>query len=593
MINKKALTLFLFLLCINSNATEIKKIFDFLSNEEISYADNYKELNNVKINFSDEVDVFYPSFTGLKNMQIQSKINNNIQNIAFNQLESDSFLVNLFINMRENLAVFFQINGKEEDQLGIYDINIQKFTPSVSDVNVRFISFFKSVVCVEFDFTYKAAYQNYNIDEKFHYIEIYYFNTITGNMYRSKDVFNKSFEQKINDVLKQRAQQSITQAIISNDNDDYDREKTASNDNKNEQTINNFLWINQGYLLPTAFSFAYYIPDFKPSTLQTRGNSMCLYFTLNELKNYLNPKGPYAALIKYSLPDFTNLQNQNKPYINSYQYTSDKPIDVIEVDSIHIVRKIHKISKTRYQVITDKDGTKKKTNISKKVIEYQEDGNLQSIKQYDVDDKLLNKTMFYYVNNNLVKKESYDKENLISIEEFVYDKYNNLLEHKIINADFSPKIESQNYYYAENFFLKEISSFRTITYTSHFKYFINNKGLIDNDICTHGAMLSENRNYYKYDANNRLLAIIDEKQKALNYVYDNQGKLLSCSVGAFFEYTYDSNNLIKEVRSSNNTKFIRETEYNDRKDPIRVEENRIEYNECRATIVCEFNYEYK
>ncbi len=196
-------------------------INDLLNDKTYTYTTKYMVLKNSKWNFYREIDIEYPVINGLPDSVITKKINKRFKQILIEQIESDSFKIKLFHDLKKRLDTYFTNNGYIKDRLGIYRDNEFKFTPDILEIEFRFLSCYKSVVAFAAIFRYKSQFQDYVLEEDLNYFEVYYFNLRNGKEYKPSDVFKKTSEKDINALIENGVKKNIENIEIKLEQYDY------------------------------------------------------------------------------------------------------------------------------------------------------------------------------------------------------------------------------------------------------------------------------------------------------------------------------------------------------------------------------------
>ena len=587
------LILFVYLLLIShlASAQDKHKIIDVLNNQVILYENEYDELKNSKMNFYDEIDVEYPILKDLKDSLVQKKINKRIKNIIVNQIETDSFRVKLFINLKQNLDVFFAINGKTHDELGEYRINELKFAPNIKDISYSFLTYFKNIICINIDYKYDTQLSDYKVDEDFHYYETYYYNLSTGKEYRPKDVFNRLYQKELSEKIREYVKKEMENVAIDEiiPEEQYDSE--VSNEKQTEvieKTLTNFDINRAGIPYLKAFSFAYYIPTWSACSRNIGGLETEVRFTIEEIKKYLNPTGPFGFLIQTHLKESNIIKNQNTNQIN--HYISNYPqIFAFEFDSVSVTGNIKSITINKVIDKYIKDNVTEKQESLFKKINYQKDGVIKSVTSR-------NQTIQFDFNNNrqLLKKVYIDNNKVIRVEDFKYDKNGNLIFHA--NSPIDDVKEIRHFFYGDNFYIEE--NYNGAFENNYYKYSLDKNGLIVKKETISGA---ESSNYsesvFKYDQNNKLLLRYNPNENSLSglvYVYDKNGNLLTYEYDSgryLTEYKYDQNNnmILITQYDSKRVNSVKNIEYDIHKKPIKIEISGNSNSENQVYVVI---YEY-
>lgn len=581
-------TILFFLINLSISANDV--FYDLFSNEELTFIGKIRTIPKLK--FHKNVYIQYLNFTGIRDTNVQTEINKAIESIAFKQLDSDSFNIKLFNSMRESLSVYYKLNpNKYKSDVNINDI--QEISQQIKDLQVdtEIISYFNSIVCIGFNYNYYCNIKNKNSapDTNFSYYEVYYFNIKTGEIFSQDDVFTPSFEENLNNFIKE--------FII-------DNTRKKNNAFPLEKEPINFSFIKQGVFFPTSFSFGFYIPSYKYITLLNDGQRMYFHIALNEIQKYLNPNGPYGFLMSFPFTTKTNLKNLNNPYLTESDYNINDynpienyienylPIDVRKVDSIKIKRKIKQI--TLYHIIVNnKTDTVK---FKSKAIKYDNNGNIKGVYYYSNNGRIKSKKLYYFDEINLIRinyyqprliyRDPYWFPNRLSyIEEFKYDNNNNLLEKKKTDIKDNTNVQYHKYYYSKDSYWEEAYAclFDYSPRSICIKYNLNEQGLINSVLFIRGSFLEDSITSH-FNSNRKILSITNKKLNNSYLSYDENENLISYKNNQTnYIYIYDFNSNLTQAYSKKNYNV----KYNKKNDPILIEEK---FNDKSYIYILEYNY---
>ena len=549
--NKKALVLLLTTaLFSHIMANNSGIIYDCLNKKHFRYKSLYFELKNSKINFYDELTFHIPVIEELKDSLLQKKLNRRFKHLLKDQVNSDSFKT--LINTHCMASVKAYIKNEVNDYLGEFRENLNRFTPELQDIKFRFLSYFNDIVVFQAIFQYKAQYQRLKI-ENLEYIQTYYFSFKTGQEYPKESVLNTSKTKEINLFIEQKAKLFFDKykliAIPDNDNENYYHQSYLESKQKKPE-LSEFTVTDNGFIYPKVFSFAYYISSEESCLKNVDGNDLELRLSLDEIKPFLNPNGPYGFLMSYQLEQSPKKIAFQKPrYLNELkQNYFINPITIAFDNEIPLqlkpgIRKVVLSSRYAYQ-----DSFTKNQDF-----EYNEKGYLVTKNTY-IGQKISNQlALSYNEKNQIVKQMNFENKRLLEATDYTYDKQGNL-----VQVDFSQDLEFD---YSEYLF--------NIGNQCFIEKYTLSDGKIDNQCIrksyTDSGILLDyminnseynSSNYYTYDSSKRLIAVQSNVKIEYPYTgryrfftYNQAGQLISSETeDDITYYTYNAQNqLIKEM----------------------------------------------
>ena len=409
--------------------------------------------------------------------------------------------------------------------------------------------------------SYKVVDRNLDIDEEFYSYRLFYFNVLNGKEYKPTDVFKKSAEKQINQLIEKKVKEKLNQvdfkelraALLDLDEEEgvevefYKGVKNAL-PFKN-RGLENFSVLKEGFSFPKAFSMAYYIPAWSKCTQNIFGMNMEFRLTFDEIRKYLNPEGPFASLIRFQLRKDTELKNKNQP---TYKQERNEPeFTWTENIPIKISDNLKKITIKLFNTPSDMADTTKGRNFVE--IEYYKNGNLKEVNEIQSKQS----TLFTYDNTGrIIKKVKFRNGKILESFEFIYDEKGNVIELTRITED--QYIESTFYHYEQNRMLEEhynFSNFYEEFSESYEQKTFTESGLLKQQTYySIGDGNGVSANEYEYDKNKRLLLSYSSSKENPDYayyVYDESGNLITKDFDRgshLIEYQYDKrNNLIKQT----------------------------------------------
>lgn len=577
------------ILSLNLSAANEIKLVDFVANKVINCVQFYDELKNEKLNFKDEIDVQYFELKSLQDKKVQDKINAHIKLIAKEQIEQDSFYIKLYGSMRVFLDKYYSVNKNEEDALGMYEFDAQRFTPRIEDVEAIPVSLSKDVLCVNFRYKYSASYNNQEHD--IIYSEIYYYNTQNGKIYLPKDVFSKGMDKKVSAVLNKKLddykKQLLKKATNAKRDEDHQEDKSHRDSNLKVE-------LSDGYLFPTAYSFVYYIPSNAHIAVENDCESISLYFSPSEVKELLNSIGPYAQQSKTILS--TQLKNLNTVFL--YKNLNSNYSTIFPEDSLFIKRRIKTISITQTQLPRRDESEQKSRVIDTRKLSYSDKGILLKSEQFNDQGELKSYKNFIYNNNLLLRVESFSNGTLSRLENYTYDNNNNLTELRVLTGNEINNIHATLYFYNNNQIITEEHAVNSSERKALRIITVNNKGQNLSITGSNGAVGFQKRSElsYKYDERGNQIASIEEDKLKEYSVYDTQGKMIArTSNDDLQQILYDAKDRIATKiigRIGTQDERVITYEYNEHNDPIRISHTSYAYDSAQNTTEFSITYEY-
>ncbi|MEO7873538.1 MAG: hypothetical protein ABIT08_13200 [Bacteroidia bacterium] len=558
---------------------------DFLNGTEVYFKSEYSEIDIQKLNLYDKIEVQYLRLVDLPNIKKQFTINERLKSICTDQLNSPEFLSALHVHMKKSLEGYQRFNGNIATLLGLFSAEQLNFSPVLKKVQSHVISLCKNTLTVEIIFNYETVYQSYKSSEDFNFIQIYYFDVTSGNEWNNDDVFSADEKQNFTRALNEKAKQQYTSYlnVLSQTEEIFDEPEP--------DYTNNELNPADGFAYFNGFQIGFYFFPYHLNSSFYRGNSVTLSFSVDELKQFLNKKGPYASLIKSKTDSKTVLKNMNQPAYEGLNSVSEVYIkyfdglsDFVGTDKFKTVI-IYRINKNK-----TKDGLLKADTSEIKKLEMNARGKLVSYCQSDRGDCNYRYVIKYNDSGKVIKTATYRNKKLTSAVDYVYDENGNVIS----------KTTSENNFYDENGnSYKRVAAANLIVDEELLYYYGSNEikisfplnennilqyRLLNNDqVVIESKTSPSNSKYfdkwtYKYNSNRKLLAKISSgitlsNNTYLNYNPEGQLSTYETNNGELLrEYTYDKHgNMIKEVRSSRDKMFEKRiVEYDENNLPVKV-----------------------
>ncbi len=319
-------------------------------------------------------------------------------------------------------------------------------------------------------------------------------------------------------------------------------------------------------------NFYYIMPAFQPCHHFNDGESLHFSFSLDELKKYINPSGPYGFLLKLNIESNSDILktvnqiNQN----NNLLYQSWSNINQLELKPNDAVKKVNLYSmnqnynqlmyygnKTvldtnRYvlkQTLTFNKGkliSKIEREIDtfqnkKWIYEYNEHGDIKSI-SHSQNNYIHSMHSFHYnLNRQLIK------ETLIENNQFSFEKHYLYL-NKVLHVNHTYKNSENefNAYYYKN--TQQIDSIQIIN-DNYFTEKTLRYDSVGNHILTYDKFTKEFQ-YFLFE--DRLIKTIGNGNEIIDFVYNLEGKLIEKmnQEGGFETMEYDKKGRLLRIKNN-------------------------------------------
>ena len=550
---------------LNANAQNV--VSDLLNGKNLEFERKYTELNKMDIN--------YPIIKGLKDTVVQKKLNTRFKQIFVDQIDADSFRFSLFQEVNNTMAIYNSILEHGKLIQNPNEQTDENHTPphKIESVDFVFVSYLNATLSMMQVIEYKVEDRNSNIDDEFYSYKLFYFNVLNGKEYKPADVFKKSAEKQINQLIEKKVKEKLNQvdfkelrATLLDLDEEEDVEVEFYKGVKNalsfkNRGLENFSAFKEGFAFPKVFSMAFYIPAWSTCTQNIYGMNMEVRLTFDEIRNFLNPEGPFASLISYQLSNETQLKNQNQP---TYKKERNEPeLNWTENVPLKISNKLKKITIKQYDNPSDKaDTTKGKTY---KEINYDKNGYLTEVAE------LQSKTNTVFTYNNagkIIKKVKFRNKKMIARMDYQYEERGNVKE--LTSTEEKQYIATTFYHYEQNRMLEErykFSNFYEEFSDSYEQKTFTESGLLkQQNYYGIGPGKGASAYEYEYDKNKRLVLSYStnkENPDYAYYVYDEKGNLIAKDFDKgsdLIESQYDnSNNLIKQTHYQSRNIIERKT----------------------------------
>lgn len=604
-----------------SQAKDHQFVFDLINNQSYAYQQKYTKLIDNKWNFYESVGVTYPYFTGLKDTHIERKVNNRIKYLMLEQVRTEEFKVKLFNHLNEVMDTYLELYNKKVDRLGYYRDNQYKFTPDLEDIEYQFVSCFDHVVAMVVQFEYSTSYKNKKVLDNISYYQIFYFDLESGKEFTANQVFLPSERKNIENLVVEESQKNmayidrgyIREKVFGESRDyqssryDYygrNRPYETVIEPKFEEGLDTFKTglidfnLNEnGFTFFKAFSLSYFIPAYQACTKQMFGYSLEVRLTLDQVKPYLNPYGPYGGLVRLKLPDRVSYKNMHNPLSKDPYNGQMVSLGVYDNMPYHIDDTlVTLVRETRPTSRKDKNGEWIDTSEIVRELVYQ-NGKLSELRTFS-NSKVYARLYFTYDSlGNLIKSTKEQRGELQSSTDYFYDSQNNLL--KMMVSDYRKPIVKYFYGYFDDFILEErygTASYREKINYRYTKKYLNEFDMMDSSYYT--PVTKHSKFYYSYGDQGQLLYMyrnLKSPEERSNYVYDSLGRLISYEYdkGRYLNYwQYDSTGRIVKhvVMSSFQVQQDHQLIYDEKGHLIRVETLRLHSNNRPYIKMYEYLY---
>ena len=293
-----------------TNASFNHIIPNFLDNGAIEFTMSQATVRKSAKGIFEELIVQYPQLVTLDNDAVQTNINLKIKSMMFDQVSKDSFRIALIKDMSHRLDVYFSSLPEALDEYkknGAYRLAIKPnfwrstTNPDIS-VFVSHIDYAFTPVCGDvITFITKVHYVPMLAKEllnvNFVYYEVIYFNTIDGTIYTTQDVFNKDKFAALNSLAQTKFENSVDGLDINRVESTISDYARARTEKMSKGMLHEFSVDSSGFAAMKMYSIAFVIPPLSNSTKLINGCGVAIRFSFAEIAPYLNPNGPYKALI--------------------------------------------------------------------------------------------------------------------------------------------------------------------------------------------------------------------------------------------------------------------------------------------------------
>ena len=533
------------------------EVHDVLNNKKVTYKSKYQTLNNSKINFYEELDVSIPILIDLKDSVIQKKINKRFETILVSQLDSDSFKLKINDHCKESVHMYLNNDDEAVDDLGLYQDNETRFSPELTDIKHRFLSYYNGILVFQAVFKYQAVYNRFKIN-KFEYTQTYYINVNTGKEYNTASIYKLSSIKQFNELLEKKISLKLNNYVLQNQkmkqdpSNFYDDASVEYAQSKKPMKVSGFSALKNGYIFPKIFSFSYYIPQWQSCMYNTGGLDAEIRLTFEEIKPFLNPNGPYGAFLN------TEAQNNN----NTFIFQNDNTI------SAHILPHInYKINvpfleetpkfypkKIKTVIIKQKDrNAKNDTLLPYREILMSKSGQVLEKINFSSGKKYNSESYLFDSLGQLIKISKFKKEVLAEATDITYNTKGNIL--TSTNTS-NPTNDQTNYFYYYNnkCYFEIYAVFNGKTDIEYNLYSFTDSGYLSDNY--HYDQSGSSHDHHYLFKNNKILCVTsglmkNAPEEGFHFVYNDSGLLVSIEHEDDQSYIYEYDNkdrIVSETR---------------------------------------------
>lgn len=532
------------------------EVHDVLNNKKVTYKSKYLYLNNSKINFYEELDMSIPILIDLKDSNIQKKINKRFENILVTQLESDSFKLKINDHCKESVHMYLNNRDEDYDDLGLYQDNESRFSPELTDIRHRFLSYYNGILVFQAVFKYQAVYNRFKIN-KFEYTQTYYINVNTGKEYNASSIYKLSSIKQFNELLEKKISIKLNNYVQQNQkmkqdpSDFYEDAAIEYAQSKKPMKVSGFSALKNGYIFPKIFSFSYHIPQWQSCMYNTGGLDAEIRLTFEEIKPFINPNGPYGSLLNTETP------NGNNKFI----FSDDNTISAYNLPHVNYKINVPFLEETpkfypkniKTVIIKQKDRhSSKDTIIPFREILMSKSGQVVEKINFSSGKKYHSESYLFDSLGQLIKISKFNKEVLTEATDITYNAKGNLLTSTITN---NPTNDQTNYFYYHNnkCYFEIYAVFNGKTDIEYNVYSFTDSGYLLDKI-HYDQSGSSNDQHYLFK-NNKILCVTsgmhNKPEDGFHFVYNDSGLLISIEhdEDQSYIYAYDDNaRLVSETR---------------------------------------------
>ncbi len=307
---------------------------NFLGNGAIEYSMSQATIKKSVRGIFEELIVQYPQIVTLDDDAIQANINLKIKSMMVDQISKENFRLALIRDVSDKLEVYFSSLPEALDEYkknGAYRLaikpNFWRNTASpdisifVSGIDYAFTPVCGDVITFITKVHYVPMLAKELLNVNFVYYEVCYFNTVDGTIYTSNDVFNKNKLSALNDLVSSKFETSVADLDINQVEStisDYARNRTEP---MRTGKLNGFSVDSSGFAAMRMYSISFVIPPLSNCTQNINGCGAAIRLSFAEIAPFLNPNGPYKALIDLVQPPVIAKVRSDVPFdMNRHPY---------------------------------------------------------------------------------------------------------------------------------------------------------------------------------------------------------------------------------------------------------------------------------
>ena len=524
-----------------------KRMHDLPGNRIITYYEQSEERRLPKLNFYEDIWLSYPVITDPLDSTVRKKINQRMYEICMSMIDSNTLWRNISTHHDKTMLSYLKNNPNFRDERGYYRDNDIKFVPLIDNVKLNLVAYCNHILTMELVYEYHSQYGSNKVESDFTYRTMYYVDARNGNEFKSNTIFNPASLPALNKMIESRVIAFFEKYPLEEpEDDDTDDEEQAfynnlrPNQNKRDKKLISFSADKNAYWSPLVFSFIFKIDEWDPVMDNFYGNPVTLRISFEDIKPYINPKGPFASLLqsKSSLGSVFREQHNYKrvgPGFHLNLNSSVSDVNGYDFYSLHIPDSIKSI--LVYKINTDaRDSVRE---YKQRELQYSENGNLQECRYFENNRSVNNAVFGFDTSGNLIKIAQLSGAQIKESQDLVYDQKKNLL--RVDRFERFRGYSEEHYFYQDSVILsEEITSDNSNARITRQRF--------KNGLPTEffNASESEYTRITRYGKQGNILYRNTYGADAVNgqfYTYDNKGRLICLeneSNGTRSVYIYDS-----------------------------------------------------
>lgn len=443
-------------------ANESNYVYDQYSGKKIKI-NNY--IFNINHASGEKTHLMYPYID--EEGDAIKKINAQIKYVMVGQLSTNAFYSKLDRYYSKSLENYIFYHANKEVNAKKVNMNIDQL--SVIDYKANLVCDSIFSILVEYHFNRTENQTKLPSESEYYkntYYESHFFNLVTGEEYQEKDLFEKSSQKQLNELVNDKIRAVLHQynepikpllsynnvGIRINIEDEIALRKVLDN---REKKLGELDILKEGLFYPLSSSMIYILPPSSQSSKYFTDRQIIVRISFEEIKEYINKSGPFNK-IRYRTHNSTKLKNCDPSYsplksdfisyeINNYIEDSTT-LKFKNTDSIYVYNLIKKDSLISKILLH-----KYKLNSQGSIVYYTFGDQIISC-SYNEKEQLITHRTEETINNNVYYKEV----------DLTYDEQGNLIREDIESSE--PGSEGPNYsktfytYYSEFILVEEYSN---------------------------------------------------------------------------------------------------------------------------------------